>query len=161
MRMPQLPARGVYWKALPLILAVLSLALFLAAASILGPWNQGGSAVLLLFLLSVETLFLPYLLLPVALRAPSLLPWVHKNMGAQFSIDGPDRLAERIALGVLIVLTGLPVLTAYSAPVPGWVPSYLALPAQLAIAAEVPVIIFALVAGALAIPEIPGQSTDS
>ncbi len=157
MHLPVLPKTGLYWKVVPLILAALSLVLFFAAALVLSPWDRGWQPVLLLFLLSVETLFLPFLLLPLSLRLPTLLPWVDFAPGKEFSIDGPGRMAQRIILGMLIVLSGLPVLTAHDAVAPAWVPGFLAVPVILVLAARGTVIIFALLALALAIPDLGGK----
>jgi len=161
MRLPEVPKKGLYWKFVPLILAAASLLLFVVSLVLLAPWSRGWMAVLLLFLLSIETFFLPYLLLPLALRLPALMPWVKHTPSEEFSIDGEGRLAQRIILGALIILAGLPILTAHDASAPSWVPAFLGLPAILILSARSTAIIFLVLTLVLAVPDFGGEPSEN
>jgi|GEM_PF-1791430 len=154
-------AKGFYWTVLPLALAALSLLLFAAAAVLLEVWAAGWPAALLLLALCFETFFLPYLLVPIALWLPTLLPWVHYDLVKQFGLDGKGEARHRILLGAMILLPGLPVLAAYDSHITQLAMSSWHAPGEILIRASVgTVLIFIILTAVLAIPDIGGADAD-
>jgi hypothetical protein len=108
-----------------------------------------------LLLLSFETFFLPYAFVPLALRGVTLLPWTKIDHSREFSIDGPDRLAQRILISALIILPGLPILSAYDRGPQ----SLLDIPFELVVAGKGTAYVFIILVAVLAIPDFkPMQS---
>ena len=160
MRLPFPAKPGLYWTGLPLVLVGLSLVLFLVSATLLGVWTAGWSALVLLLLLSIETFFLPYALIPIALRLPTFLPWVRYDLKRHFVIDGEGRLIQRIIIGALVVMSGMPIMGARDMPPPEWAPDWLALPAILLMAGRGTVVFFALLMVVLAFPDFSAEEDD-
>ncbi|MBN4046389.1 hypothetical protein JYU02_00130 [bacterium AH-315-P15] len=143
---------GLYVTHVPIILAACSTALFLVAAFTMAIWNQGWAASLLLVLLCFETFFLPYALLPLATKAPSLLPWVKYRPHDEFGLDGTDRLRQRVIVASLLVLPGIATLGAFSEAAAQ--PSlWLQVLTGFLLGARVPGAVFALLTLVLALPD--------
>jgi len=154
------PSKSIYCSIMPLWLLLLSLVVFVAAALIQEPWTHGWVATTDLLLLSFATLFVPYVLLPLALWIPTRLPWVKDDIKSEFSIDGKGRLAQRIIVFSLIGLPGLTVLSAYDGGTLTRSFSFVHLASLLLIASKGPVMIFAIVTIALGIPNIDKRADD-
>jgi len=149
-----------YWRLLPPILALLGLSIFLISGIILMPWTNGWLSVAVLFLLSFETLFLPYLVLPLAICLPALLPWVNYSSEIEAGIVGTDRLPQRILLGATIIMSGLPVMASYEAASNFSGPFYLTIPFAFIHGARFPIFVFLLLTVVLALPDL-GQENET
>ena len=148
MRIPTVLPTGLYWRAVPLILIALSVVLFLVSATLLGTWMIGWAKLAWLLLLSFETFFLPYALVPLAFRGVTLLPWINIDLDKECGIDGSDRLTQRVLISALIILPGLPILSAYD-HVPQ---SLLDIPLDLVFAGKGTAFVFVVLVAVLAIP---------
>ena len=149
MRIPTILSKGLYWRTVPLILIALSVVMFLTTATLLSTWTIGWVKLAWLLLLSFETFFLPYAFVPIALRGVTLLPWVKIDYGKEFSIDGPDRLAQRTLISALIILPGLPILSAYDRGPQ----SLIDIPLGLVVAGNGTAYVFIILVAVLAIPD--------
>jgi len=153
--------KGQYWTLVPLMLTGLSLTLFAATALLFGVWANGWLGALMLLALCVETFFLPYLLLPLALRLPQLLPWVRFDLKAELGINSKNPIPQRILLGALILLPGLPVLAAYDGHIAARAAASWIAPVDiLARAGAGTALVFVILALVLAIPDLGAEASE-
>jgi len=71
----------------------------------------------MLLILCTETFFLPYLLIPIAIWLPTLLPWVKYNARDILKLENQRQTAQGILFCAMVLLPGLPVLSAYDSEV--------------------------------------------
>lgn len=153
---------GAYAFFVPVILLALTMLLFISAGLILNVWADGWIAIVLLLALCTETFFLPYILMPFAVWLPTLLPWVKYNFNDKLELDGESRLTWGTLLCAMILLPGLPVLSAYDSEVAALAAETWWAPLEILVQGGIGTIaVFIVMACALAIPGVGFEELDS
>ena len=147
---------GLYWTKLPLILLGLAALILVAAGSNLSIWSQPWHRLAILAGLSFEMFFLPYFLLPLAVRIPLLAPWCDFRPEEEFGIDGENRIRQRSIVIGFIVVSGMATLSAYGSAAPSSV-WYMEMGWSLLNGAVVPLLSAAALSLFLVLPDVSPQ----